>query len=154
MKETDHKEKAGLEIHQLAFVVGDIKKAIRHLQSLWDIGPFQIREMDLPNATVHGKQKRVKAKLAFAQVGPIDLELIEPGEGENIYQEFLRAKGEGLHHLGIRVSDIEGEVSRFKERGIDVLQSGSTPSVSFAYMDTESIIGIIFGLLQFKRNAV
>jgi methylmalonyl-CoA/ethylmalonyl-CoA epimerase len=144
----------GLRINQVAMVVRDIEKTIRHLSSLWDIGPFEIREMDVPDAILHGKQTRVRAKLAFAQVGPIELELIEPGEGENIYQEFLCAKGEGLHHLAIHVSDIESEVSRLKERGIDVLQSGKTPNVSFAYMDTESITGIIFELLQFKKNPV
>lgn len=144
----------GLRINQVAMVVRDIEKTIRHLSSLWDIGPFEIREMDVPDAILHRKQTRVRAKLAFAQVGPIELELIEPGEGENIYQEFLCAKGEGLHHLAIHVSDIESEVSRFKERGIDVLQSGKTPNVSFAYMDTEGITGIIFELLQFKKNSL
>ncbi len=144
----------GLKISQVGIVVRDIEKTIKNLSVLWDIGPFQRREIDLPDGIVHGKRKRIRAKLAFVQVGSIELELIEPGEGENIYQEFLCTKGEGLHHLAIHVSDIEGEVSRFKQRGIDVLQSGKTPRVSFAYMDTESIAGVIFELLQFKKNSL
>src|SRR4030042_5268607 len=141
-----------LKITQVGIVVRDIEKTIKCLSVLWDIGPFERREIDLPEGIVHGKKKRIRAKLAFAQAGSIELELIEPGEGENIYQEFLCAKGEGLHHLAFHVSDIESEVSRFKENDIDVLQSGKTPRVSFAYMDTERIVGVIFELLQFKKN--
>lgn len=141
-----------LKISQLAIVVRDIEKTIRHLSSLLDIGPFQKREIDLPDAIIHGKQTRLRAKLAFAQAGPVELELIEPGEGDNIYQEFLYAKGEGVHHVGIFVSDIEKELTWFNERGIGVLQSGNTPRVSFAYMDTEGIVGVIFELLQLKQD--
>lgn len=146
------RDKKTLEIIQVGIVVRDLEKAIRQLNSFWNVGPFRFLEIDLPDAILHGKQRRLRAKLAFAQVGPVEMELIEPGEGNNIYGEFLRAKGEGVHHLKIPVSDIESEVSRLKERGIGVLQSGNTPDVSFAYMDTEGIAGVILEMLQRKQS--
>ena len=94
-----------------------------------------------------------RANLAFAQLGSVELELIEPGEGENIYWEFLRAKGEGVHHFGLFVSDIDRELAKFRERGIEVLQSGNTPDARYAYMDTESLAGIILELLQRKQSS-
>ncbi len=141
-----------LKIDQVAIVVNNVDETIKQLSTLWNIGPFRFHEIDLPDAVVHGKQTRLRAKLAFAQAGPVELELIEPGEGENIYAEFLRAKGEGIHHFGIHVSDIESELAKFKEKGIEVLQSGNTTGTSFAYMDTEGIVGAIFELLQRKRS--
>lgn len=141
-----------LEIDQVAIVVRDIEKAVKHLSSLWNMGPFRFQESDVPDAILHGKQTPLRAKLAFVQAGPIELELIEPGEGENIYREFLRAKGEGVHHFRLMVSDIESEVAKWVERGIGVLQSADTPRVRFAYMDTEGIIGIIIELLQRKQS--
>lgn len=146
-------EKKPLEIDQVGIVVRDIEQTIKQLSSLWNVGPLQIREIDLLDAIVHGKQMRVRAKLAFAQVGPVELELIEPGEGENIYWEFLQTKGEGVHHLKIPVSDIESEVARFREKGVGVLQSGSTPRSSFAYLDTEGIVGVILELLNRKLRS-
>jgi methylmalonyl-CoA/ethylmalonyl-CoA epimerase len=151
MGHTDH-DKRSLEIVQVGIVVRDLEKAIERLNSLWNVGPFRFLEIDLPDAILHGKQKRLRAKLAFAQVGPVELELIQPGEGENIYGEFLRAKGEGVHHLKIPVSDIKSEVARLKERGVEVLQSGDSPQVSFAYMDTEGISGVILEVLQCKEE--
>lgn len=141
-----------LEIDHVAIVVRDMEKAIRQLCSLWNVGPFQIREIELADAMVHGKQTRVRLKVAHAQAGPVELELIEPGEGENIYWEFLRAKGEGVHHLGVHVSDIRSELAGFKKRGIEVLQSGNTPRHSLAYIDTEGIAGVIVELMQRKQS--
>jgi len=142
-----------LEIKQVGMVVKDMQKAIRQISALWAIGSVKYLELDLPDATVRGETVRLKAKLAFAQVGPVELEWIEPGEGENIYWEFLRNKGEGVHHLGVFVTDIESELARFKEMGIEVLQSGTGPDgTSFAYMDTERICGIIVELLQHKQS--
>ena len=142
-----------LNIEQVSIVVRDMEKAIKQVCSLWNVGPFQIHEIDVPDAMVRGKQTRLRAKLALAQAGPVELELIEPGEGENIYWEFLRAKGEGVHHLGVYVSDIESELNRFKKTGIEVLQSGNTQHHSFAYIDTEGIAGVIIELLQRKQSA-
>ena len=142
-----------LEINQIGIVVKDIEKAMKHLSSLWNVGSFQFVALDVPDAILHGKQMPLKAKLAFAQAGAVQLELIEPGEGESIYWEFLHVKGEGVHHFGLLVSDIENALAKFKKRGIEVLQSGDTSNVSFAYMDTESIAGVILELLQRKQSS-
>ena len=151
MGNTDH-DKKSMEVVQVGIVVRDLEKTIKQLNSLWNVGPFRFSEIDLPDATLHGKQTRLMAKLAFAQVGPVELELIQPGEGENTYREFLRDKGEGVHHLKIPVSDINSEVARLKEKGVEVLQSGNSPDVSFAYMDTEGIAGVILEVLQSKAG--
>ncbi len=151
MGNTDH-DKKSMEVVQVGIVVRDLEKTIKQLNSLWNVGPFRFLEIDLPDATLHGKQTRLRAKLAFAQVGPVELELIQPGEGENTYREFLRDKGEGVHHLKIPVSDINSEVARLKEKGVEVLQSGNNPDVSFAYMDTEGIAGVILEVLQSKAG--
>lgn len=149
MEEREY-EKKPLEIVQVALVVRSIEETIQKLNSLWEVGPFEIREMDVPDAVVHGKKAHVRARLAFAKAGPMELELIEPEEGENIFWEFLRDKGEGVHHLKIPVSDFESELARVRGKGIEVLQSANTSRVSYAYLDTERIAGVIFEILQRK----
>ena len=74
-----------LEIDQVCLVVRNMEKTIKQLNLLMNIGPFEIRENDRPDDIVHGRRTRVQAKLGFAQAGAVELELIEPGEGENIY---------------------------------------------------------------------
>ena len=137
-----------LEIVQVCLIVKNIEATIKRLNALWKIGPFEIREMDAEDAIVHGRKAHVKARLAFAKAGPIDLELIEPQEGDNIYWEFLRTRGEGVHHLKIPAQDFEGELAALQEKGIGVLQSADTARARYAYLDTEGAFGVIFELLQ------
>ena len=139
-----------LEIVQVALIVRNIEATIERLNVLWKIGPFEIREMDVDDAIVHGRKAHVKARLAFAKAGPIDLELIEPEEGDNIYWEFLQARGEGVHHLKIPAQDFESELASLREKGVGVLQSADTARASYAYLDTEGAFGVIFELLQRK----
>ena len=142
--------KTPLEIVQVSLIVRNIEETIRKLTSLWKVGPFEIRETNHPEAVVHGKKAHVKARLAFAKVGPIELELIEPIKGENIYWEFLQEKGEGVHHLKIPVQDVGREVAKLKEKGIGVLQSADSSRVTYAYLDTEKTFGVIIELLRRK----
>ena len=140
------------EITQVGIVVRDREKAIQQIRSILGIGPFRLLNLDQPEAIVHGKRTPCEAKLAFAQAGPIEIELIEPGEGESIWSEFLRVKGEGVQHLGIFVPDLDKELARFMEMGIGALQSGEGEHVRFAYLGTAGIVGVVIELLQRKLN--
>lgn len=113
---------ARLDIQQVGIIVRDREKAIQKFHSLLGIGPFRLLNLDQPEVLVHGKKIRCSVKLAFAQAGPIEIELIEPGEGNSIWSEFLHTKGEGLQHLGTFVPDLDRELSRFSKMGIGLLQ--------------------------------
>ncbi len=139
-----------LDIQHVCFVVKDLEKAMERFRSHWGIGSFRLLDSDHPEGIVHGKNVHYKGKLAFAQAGTIEIELIEPTEGESIWWEFLRANGEGVHHLGVYISDLEKELAMYKEKGIEVLMSGETDHVKLAYMDTKATAGVIVELLQKK----
>ena len=66
----------------------------------------------MPRMTYRGREQTYVMKLALTQVGETMYELIESVEGPNIYEEFLATRGEGLHHLGYGVPDIEAEIQR------------------------------------------
>lgn len=143
-----------LEIDQVCLVVRDLEKAVGRLQDLMNLGPFQFKETDRPDAVVHGKKTHVRAKRAYAQAGPMELELIEPATGENIFWEFLDCRGEGVHHFGILVSDLDEELQRFKEKGIGVLQRSESARTRLAYLDTEKALGVILELRQRRAASV
>ena len=130
------------EVGQIGVVVRDVEKAIEYY-SKFGLGPFQVVEI----AGEVGS-KMVKAKLAFAQMGQVQLELIEIVEGETIHTEFLKKRGEGLHHLGFFVEDLEKEVDRWKKQGVGVLQAIEG---FFAYMDTAKIGGVILELISARQ---
>jgi catechol 2,3-dioxygenase-like lactoylglutathione lyase family enzyme len=95
-------------------------------------------------------------KLALAQVGPTQYELIEPIEGPTTYHEHLESRGEGLHHLGYYVPDIDAEIARMAALGYPLLQSGRGFGVdgdgAYAYFDSESGFGCIIEAIAPPRQ--
>ena len=133
---------------QIAVVVKSIDETVKFYQELFAIGPFEIREANFPNATYYGKKAGYRGKRAFAQLGPVTLELIELIEGKTVHEDFLKEKGEGLHHIGCYVDILDEAVAIMEKQGISVLQSGNRPGGGYAYMDTEKTLGAIFELIR------
>ena len=48
-----------------------------------------------------------KVKVAFLPCGESELELLEPTSEDSPVSKFIDNKGEGMHHIAIRVDDIE-----------------------------------------------
>ncbi|HEX7158928.1 MAG TPA: methylmalonyl Co-A mutase-associated GTPase MeaB [Edaphobacter sp.] len=59
-----------------------------------------------------------KVKTAMLPVGESRIELLEPTEEDSVIGRFLAKRGEGLHHVAVRVDGIEAMFSRLKEQGI------------------------------------
>ncbi|MBI1988720.1 MAG: VOC family protein, partial [Betaproteobacteria bacterium] len=74
--------------------------------------------------------------------------LIEVLEGNTIHAEFLSNKGEGLHHIGFRVPDLNQVVDTLAQRGIGVLQSAFREGARYAYMDPTELGGIMFEFVE------
>jgi methylmalonyl-CoA/ethylmalonyl-CoA epimerase len=135
---------------QIGMVVKDIRRTIEGYAKLLQWGPFEVhqREYTESNSTYRGKPGNFKSLIALAPLGSIQLELIQPLEGETIYLEFLKTGREGLHHLGFLIDHTEERIAALKEIGIGVLQSGKRPGRKYAYMDTEPLIGTIIELRE------
>ncbi len=138
------------EINQVCVVVNDLKKSMEYYWTTFGIGPFTIHTYEPPFLTdmmIRGKPADYRMKIAFAKMGSIQLELIQP-LGESIYAEFLNEKGEGIHHVGCYVDNLDEAVAVVEKQGISVLQSGKRPGSGYAYLDTEKTLGAIWELIQ------
>lgn len=92
-------------------------------------------------------------KLAFFNMGNIQLELIEPDEGPSTWREFLDTHGEGLHHLGYNVEDIFKAMADMQSAGFKLTQFGyyGNGRGAYAYYDcTEKLKCYIELLCSFK----
>ena len=139
-------------VSQVGIVVKDIEKTVAFYYSTFGIGPFAIvPEVKFEGAMLRGQPISTSIKVAFAQSGPVQIELIQPLEGENIYTEFLESKGEGLHHLGFQVDDFDGLLARFKSKGIEPVFWHHLGWMAFAYLSTDRIGGVIIELLWSKK---
>ena len=139
---------------QIGVVVRDLEQATQLLTSLFGIGPFCFIEW--PNRAgskyfYRGREEHIKIRQAFAQVGSLELELIQPIEGErNAYREFLEEKGGGIHHLLFEVDDMDEIIRSLSKDSIEVLQAGTgiRPGTRWALLDTQKLIGFLLELRQ------
>ena len=139
---------------QIGVVVRDLERATQLLTSLFGIGPF--RFIEWPNRAdskyfYRGQEEHIKIWQAFAQVGALELELIQPIEGErNAYREFLEEKGGGIHHLLFEVDDMDQIIQTLSKDGIKVLQAGTgiRPGTHWALLDTQNLAGFLIELRQ------
>lgn len=128
-------------VDQIGIVVRDIDKVIASWSKLFGLGPWIFRDLSFKD----DEGRPLKARLAFASLGPVQLELIQPVEGRIFHSEFLDKHGEGLHHLGFFVDDFEGEVENLTAQGAKVLSSGPG---RYAYFDTGGPGGVIYELIN------
>lgn len=141
---------------QIGIVVRDLERVTRLLTSLFGIGPFRFVEWpNRPDSKYYfrGKEEHIKIRQAFVQVGPLEIELIQPLEGErNAYYEFLKEKGGGIHHVLFEVEDMDLAVRNLAALQVDVLQAGAgiRPGTKWALLDTEDVIGF---LLELRHRA-
>lgn len=143
-------------VYQIGVVVRDMDQAVRYYEAL-GIGPFESPKGAAPilERLVHGKPAPdVKNRISTAQMGEVQLELVQPISGESVQKEFLDTHGEGVNHLGFLVDDLHREVARLVEKGFRVISSGKlADGLAFAYLDTDRIGGIVFELIQPPRSS-
>ena len=139
-------------IVQIGIVVPDLDKTTRLLSSLFGIGPF--RSVMWPNSPesryqYRGVEEHILISQAFIQLGQVEIELIQPVEGErNAYKQFLDETGGGIHHILFEVKDIEPVLQTLAESGITILQSGTgiRPGTRWALLDTQEQLGFLLEL--------
>ncbi|MGA7380635.1 MAG: methylmalonyl-CoA epimerase [Terriglobales bacterium] len=67
-----------------------------------------------PEELVEAEQVRV----VMVPVGEARLELLEPTSENSVIAKFIAKRGEGLHHVSLRVSDLTAAVARLKKDGV------------------------------------
>jgi methylmalonyl-CoA epimerase len=66
-------------------------------------------------------------RTAFLSVGDSKLELLEPTGPQSTIARFIEKRGEGIHHICLRVDDIEAELARLKEKGFRLIDDAPVP---------------------------
>ena len=150
------------EINQVCIVTNDLEKNVRELSKRFGIGPFKCWNYKLPSlfkTKFRGKELLWTVKLALAWVGNTQWEVVQPLEGPSLYQEYLHAHGEGVHHLLVDTGSLSFDraIERLVAMNFPLVQEGMINAPvklgfltlprprfaynllcpRFAYMDTE-----------------
>lgn len=146
-------------VDQVAVVVRDLDRAMERYVNEFGIGPWTVYTFDpswIRDMTFRGREQGYTMKLALADVNGTMYELIEPVQGPNSYEEFLEERGEGLHHLGYFVNDLDVAIHHMEGKGYALLQSGrgigTAGDGGYAYFETEGTLGCIVETIELPQE--
>jgi catechol 2,3-dioxygenase-like lactoylglutathione lyase family enzyme len=123
-------------VRQNGYIVRDLDHAIGRWINA-GIGPwFTLRESE-QSMYFRGERSDPVLSIAWSNSGDLQIELIQPhGDRPSVYQEFLDAGHEGIHHVAFWAPDFDDVMARAGEAGWTVVQSGDGGGASqFAYLD-------------------
>ena len=90
-------------------------------------------------------------RVLFVHAGPVTFELLEPRSPEHTVAKFLEARGPGLHHVSLEVSDLRAALSRASGAGvrpIDAEPRAGSHGTSIAFLHPKSLSGVLIELCQ------
>lgn len=68
-----------------------------------------------------------RVKTAFLSVGDSNLELLEPTSPDSPIAKYIEKRGEGIHHICLRVDDIEAHLANLKAKGYRLVNEAPVP---------------------------
>ncbi len=95
-----------------------------------------------------------KVKTAFLPIDDTEIELLEPTSADSSIAKFIEKRGEGLHHVAIRVDDIESALAELKARGvqlIDEVPRNGAGGARIAFVHPRATHGVLLAVRE-KEN--
>jgi methylmalonyl-CoA epimerase len=103
-----------------------------------------------PEEVVEAEQVRV----VMVPLGESRLELLEPTSENSVIARFIAKRGEGLHHVSLRVPDLEAAVERLKKDGIRLVSDEIKVGAGghrYVFVHPSSAGGVLLELVESKR---
>ena len=71
--------------------------------------------------------EEVETQKVRTAIYPCGIELIAPTGDSGPISKFLATRGDGIHHVTIRVADIDAHLRRLKDAGVRLINEEATP---------------------------
>ena len=84
------------------------------------------------------------------RTGNIEFELMQPASPQGIIAQFLKKRGEGLHHLAFEVEDIAETITWMKKHNVKIIneQPVSVDDLKASFLHPESFGGVLIELIE------
>ncbi len=136
---------------QVGIIVRDVEKASKAWAEILGVPVPQWRmtgPADESHIRYRGQATEARAKLAFFNLGQVQLELIEPVGAPSTWAEFLEQHGQGIHHIAFRLKGMDEALVRLEAHGVPLVQRGDYTGGRYAYVDGVPELGAILELLE------
>lgn len=139
---------------QIGVVVRDLDRVVKVLSEVFGLGPFRFVTYPTDRSdmatTYRGKPGQFSHRIAFTELGPIELEIVQPLAGESTLTEFLDQHGEGIQHIRFNVDDVQEVVDYLARYDIRPAMSGTglRPGTTWMHLDTADKVGFVIEVMN------
>ena len=141
--------------NHIGIVVKDVGETARLLTAIWGplgLGPWDFQETTQGKDIVTvGEPFALKLGVASWQALVV-LELLQPVSENSLFSQFIKEKGEGIHHIAYGVSNYDDEVAKLKESGGGMIAGGIFKGRRWCYYEIDPS-GIVLELMEQKQLA-
>jgi hypothetical protein len=138
-------------ITQIGILVHDIEARSQTYAKFFGVEKPQYSITDDANKAqtqYRGKRSAARAKLAFFDMGSLQLELIEPDHNPSTWRESLDKNGEGPHHIAFVIKGMKEKIAVLERNQMPLLQKGEYTGGRYAYIDASRDLKVIIELLE------
>ncbi|MFL6555520.1 MAG: VOC family protein [Bacillus sp. (in: firmicutes)] len=138
-------------IAQIGILVNDIEKTSQAYADFFGIenpGWSLTDTVDKAETEFKGNPTEARAKLAFFDMGSLQLELIEPDQHPSTWRDYLNQHGEGPHHIAFIIKGMKEKITLMEKNQMSLMQKGEYTGGRYAYMDTFKDLKIVLELLE------
>ncbi|WP_379145220.1 VOC family protein [Paenibacillus sp. sgz500992] len=138
-------------VTQIGILVNDIEKVSRAYADFFGLAVPEIiitDTADIAQTRYNGGATEARAKLAFFDMGSLQLELIEPDHQPSTWRDYLNEHGEGTHHIAFVIEGMQEKIMLLEGRGFPLQQKGEYDGGRYAYMDTFKELKVLVELLE------
>lgn len=141
-------------IAQIGILVNDIEETSQKYADFFGIEKPEwslTNPLELAKTEFERNPTEARAKLAFFDMGSLQLELIEPDHYPSTWRKHLDEHGEGPHHIAFFIEGMQEKIAIMESKQMPLLQKGEYTGGRYAYMDTFKDLKIITELLENDR---
>lgn len=126
-------------INHVCIAVEDIESSMRFYRNVFGVQPGEVVEI---------VDQGVRA--ALLRVGGSQLEFIQPTDPTGSVANFIRRRGEVVHHICFEVEDLPGTLRRLDEQGIAVIDETPRDGLSgqIGFIHPKSTNGVLIELVD------
>jgi methylmalonyl-CoA/ethylmalonyl-CoA epimerase len=123
-----------MKIDHIAIAVNNVEESAKAYQEALGVDDIEFETVE---------SEGVKVAILHLENGRI--ELMQPTNDTSPIKKFLEKKGQGLHHMALETDDIDGEVTRMENCGIQFLgkiRPGSA-GTKVTFIHPKSLYGVL-----------
>lgn len=93
-----------------------------------------------------------QVRVVMIRLGESRIELLEPTSDDSPIAKFIAKRGAGLHHLAIKLNDLDAAVERLRTSGrrlvTDSIRSGGAGGYRYIFVHPKSATGVLLELIE------